>query len=63
MVQGDVLQGELPTGSEGGRERGPDDFEHPIMLYSASRNRRGDKADGLFGRHKKHTGLALGEPG
>jgi hypothetical protein len=28
-----------------------DDFEHPIMLYSGSRNRNDTNADGIFDRY------------
>jgi hypothetical protein len=57
MAKGDVLEGELTTGSEGSSECENDDFDHSIMLYSACRNRNGTKADGLFGRHRGQSTL------
>ena len=49
VAEGEILQGEPFAGLDGGRERVNNDIEHPIMLYSAGRNRHGDKADGVFG--------------
>ena len=48
VAEGEILQGGLSAGLDGGRERENNDIEHPIMLYSAGRNRHGDKADGIF---------------
>ena len=52
MAKGDVLQGELSSGSDGGSKCEKDDFEHPNMLCSGPRNGNDAKADGIFGRDR-----------
>jgi len=52
MAESDILQGEMPAGSEDCRERMKDYFEHPDMLYGGIRNRNDTKADGIFGNHR-----------
>ncbi len=50
MAKGDVFQGELSAGSEGGLKCEKDDFEHPNMLDPSQRNSNDTNPDGLFGR-------------
>ena len=52
MAESDILQGEMPAGSEDCRERMKDDFEHPEMLYRGIRNRNDTNTDGIFGRNR-----------
>jgi hypothetical protein len=53
MAKGDVLQGELSAGSEGGCKHEKDDFEHPIMLLPGSPNSNDTNADGILGRRNR----------
>ncbi len=50
MAKSDVLEGELISGLQAADDGAKDNIEHPFMLYSRSRNRNGDKADGINGR-------------
>jgi hypothetical protein len=52
MAESDVLDCELISGLQAGYDGAKDNIEHPFMLYSPSRNRNGDKADGIFGRDR-----------
>ena len=38
--------------AEAGDDRAKDDFEHPNMLYSRSRNSNDRNADGIFSMHR-----------
>ncbi len=52
MAKGDVFQGELSAGSEGGLKCVKDDFEHSNMLDPSQRNSNDTNPDGLFGRDR-----------
>lgn len=53
MAESDVLEGELIPGLQAGDDGEKANIEHLFMLYSRSRNRNGDKADGIFGRDRE----------
>ena len=57
MTESDVLQRELPAGSEGGSKCEKDDFEHPNILYPGHRNSNNTNLDGIIGRHRGQASL------
>jgi hypothetical protein len=52
MAKGEVFEGELSAGSEGGLKCEKDDFEHPNMLDPSQRNSNDTNPDGLFRRDR-----------